>query len=179
MFFVAAGVSETSVDRYELFFSEGITGLLSATGLVFVSYAGVTSIASIAEEVKRPARTIPRAMIASILFMVVLYPLLVAVMVGVTSPDNLAESVTPVATAAGQAVGVGFADVIAVVAILALISMANAGLLASSRLSVCDGTQWPGSRCLGQDQCPHAHAGSRHCPDWRASSCLDRRGAAG
>ena len=133
MFFVAAGVSETSVDRYEPFFSEGITGLLSATGLVFVSYAGVTSIASIAEEVKRPARTIPRAMIASILFMVVLYPLLVAVMVGVTSPDNLAESVTPVATAAGQAVGVGFADVIAVVAILALISMANAGLLASSR----------------------------------------------
>jgi len=93
----------------------------------------VTSIASIAEEVDRPARTIPRAMITSILFMVGLYPLLVAVMVGVTSSATLSESVTPVAAAAEQAVGHGLANVIAVVAILALISMANAGLLASSR----------------------------------------------
>jgi amino acid transporter/nucleotide-binding universal stress UspA family protein len=133
VFFVAAGVAETRVDRYEPFLAEGITGLLSATGLVFVSYAGVTSIASIAEEVDRPARTIPRAMITSILVMVCLYPLLVAVMVGVTPDTALAESVTPVATAAEQAIGAGMSNVIAVVAILALVSMANAGLLASSR----------------------------------------------
>ena len=133
VFFVAAGVGDTDVDRYEPFFADGLAGLLSATGLVFVSYAGVTSIASIAEEVHRPARTIPRAMITSILFMVGLYPVLVAVMVGVTSGGALSESVTPLATAARQAVGVGFAEFIAVVALLALVSMANAGLLASSR----------------------------------------------
>jgi len=133
VFFVAAGVGGADTDRYEPFFAEGFAGLLSATGLVFVSYAGVTSIASIAEEVDRPARTIPRAMITSILFMVALYPLLVGVMVGVTSGSALSESVTPVATAAEEAVGVGLSNVIAVVAILALVSMANAGLLASSR----------------------------------------------
>ena len=133
VFFAAIGVGETSSGRYEPFFAEGLTGLLSATGLVFVSYAGVTSIASIAEEVDRPARTIPRAMITSIIFMAVLYPLLAAVMVGVTSDGALADSVTPVATAAEQAIGLGFAQAIAVVAVLALVSMANAGLLASSR----------------------------------------------
>jgi amino acid transporter len=133
VFFVAAGVTETTTDRFEPFLTDGFTGLLSATGLVFVSYAGVTSIASIAEEIDRPARTIPRAMITSILFMAGLYPLLVLVMVGVTPAADLSGSVTPVATAAEAAVGAGFADVIAVVAILALVSMANAGLLASSR----------------------------------------------
>ncbi len=133
MYFVASGVSGTDGGRYDPFLAEGVTGLLSATGLVFVSYAGVTSIASIAEEVKRPARTIPRAMITSILFMTALYPFLVVVMVGVTPSDALAGSVTPMSAAAAAAVGTGFSDVIAVVAILALVSIANAGLLASSR----------------------------------------------
>ena len=133
VYFVASGVSGTDGGRYDPFLAEGVTGLLSATGLVFVSYAGVTSIASIAEEVKRPARTIPRAMITSILFMTALYPFLVVVMVGVTPSDALAGSVTPMSAAAAAAVGTGFSDVIAVVAILALVSMANAGLLASSR----------------------------------------------
>lgn len=133
VFFVARGLGDVQTARYEPFVAEGFTGLLSAAGLVFVSYAGVTSIASVAEEVDRPARTIPWAMISSILFMAALYPLLVAVMVGVTSSSALAGSVTPVSIAAEQTIGGGFADEIAIVAVLALVSMANAGLLASSR----------------------------------------------
>ena len=133
VFFAASEVGGIATENLEPFLAEGFTGLLSATGLVFVSYAGVTSIASIAEEVDRPARNIPRAMITSILFMAALYPVLVFVMVGVTPGTELAESVTPVSAAASAARGGGFANVIAVVAILALVSMANAGLLASSR----------------------------------------------
>ena len=132
VFFVAAGVGAIDGNRYEPVLTHGLSGLLSATGLVFVSYAGVTSVASIAEEVDRPARTIPRAMITGVVIMGVLYPVLVIIMIGVTG-QGFGDSVTPLATAAGAVAGSGFAKGIAVVAVLALVSMANAGLLASSR----------------------------------------------
>jgi amino acid transporter/nucleotide-binding universal stress UspA family protein len=132
VFFVTSSVGDIDGSRYEPVFASGIVGLLSATGLVFVSYAGVTSVASIAEEVDRPARTIPRAMITSVLIMVGLYPVLVFVMIGVTGPEFV-DSVTPLAMAASAVAGSGLAKTVAVVAVLALVSMANAGLLASSR----------------------------------------------
>jgi len=55
------------------------------------------------------------------------------VMVGVTGVDALSGTVTPVSTAAGQFMGsIGF-DVVTGIAILSLITMANAGVLAASR----------------------------------------------
>ena len=45
---------------------------------------GVTKVASIAEEVRRPGRNIPVGMLVSIGFMMLLYPAIVAVIVGVS-----------------------------------------------------------------------------------------------
>lgn len=131
--FVVIGFGSIDTQNYEPFMPQGITGLLAATGLVFVSYAGVTKVASLAEEVKRPARNIPRAIFSSIVLMMILYPALVFVMVGVTAPAELYKDVTPMATAASEFLGRGGEVAIAGIAVLALVSMANAGLLASSR----------------------------------------------
>jgi nucleotide-binding universal stress UspA family protein len=65
--------------------------------------------------------------------MMILYPAIVYVIVGVTPLATLAGSEVPVADAAGQFMGSFGADVMAITAALALTSMANAGLLASSR----------------------------------------------
>jgi hypothetical protein len=131
--FVVWGLGSTEAARYENFTPGGIKGLLSATGLVFVSYAGVTKVASVAEEVKRPARNIPRGILTSILLMMVLYPALVYVMIGVTPAADLAKDVTPMSTATDQFAPHWVSIAISIVAVLALTSMANAGLLASSR----------------------------------------------
>ena len=131
--FVLWGVGSTESPRYEPFLDGGFQGLLSATGLVFVAYIGVTQVASVAEEIKRPARTIPRGIFSSILLMIVLYPALAYVMVGVTPAGDLANDVTPMTTSARQFASSWVGAAIAVVAVLALTSMANAGLLASSR----------------------------------------------
>ena len=130
----AAG-SAPSVDsaNYASFFADGVSGLLAATGLVFVSYAGVTKVASVAEEVEDPGRNIPLGILGSLAFTTILYVAIVTVLVGVTDPGTVAGSLTPVAVAAE--VTLGRAGVVAVIlaAILALISTANAGILSSSR----------------------------------------------
>ncbi len=131
--FVILGIPSTERVQYEPFLPNGIKGLLSATGVVFVSYIGVTKVASVAEEIKRPGRNIPLSMLASVGIAMVLYPAVVAVMVGVTPPVDLATTETPVATAAEQFLGNVGVHVVAGVAVLALVSMANAGLISSAR----------------------------------------------
>ena len=131
--FAAGSAPQVGTANYANFFGDGLFGLLEATGLVFVSYAGVTKVASVAEEIESPGRNIPLGILGSLVFTTTLYVAIVAVLVGVTDPGSVAGSLTPVAVAAEQTLG--RAGVIAVIlaAILALISTANAGILSSSR----------------------------------------------
>ncbi|WP_436909569.1 amino acid permease [Halosimplex marinum] len=117
---------------FDGFFDAGSGGILAATGFVFVSYAGVTKIASVAEEVEDPGRVIPKGMIYSLGFTTLLYVLIVAVIVGV-APEGIAGSNTPVADVAAATMPTAGLVVVVAAAILALISTANAGLLSSSR----------------------------------------------
>ncbi|MDS0283357.1 amino acid permease [Haloarcula onubensis] len=131
--FAAGSAPSVASANYANFFDAGLAGLLAATGLVFVSYAGVTKVASVAEEVENPGRNIPLGILGSLVFTTLLYVALVAVLVGVTDPGSVAGSLTPVAVAAEATLGqVGVVAVI-LAAILALISTANAGILSSSR----------------------------------------------
>jgi amino acid transporter/nucleotide-binding universal stress UspA family protein len=131
--FVATGAINVTSTNFNPFFSSGGGGVLYAAGFVFVSYAGVTKIASVAEEVEDPGRNIPRAVLGSVLLMMAVYTLVVYVIVGTTPVASIADSYTPMADAAGQFLGGIGTTVIAAIAVLALLSMANAGILSSSR----------------------------------------------
>lgn len=131
--FAAGSAPSAQLTNYGNFFDAGIGGLLAATGLVFVSYAGVTKIASVAEEVENPGRNIPLGILGSLVFTTVLYVAIVAVLVGVTDPGSVAGSLTPVAVAAEATLGRIGVIVVILAAILALVSTANAGILSSSR----------------------------------------------
>lgn len=131
--FVLRGAGSVQSTEFEPLLTHGFKGLLSATGLVFVSFIGVTKVASIAEEVRRPGRNVPAGILLSVTLMIVIYPLITWVMVGTTGTEALAETVTPMSTAAAQFMGSLGVDIVTVVAIVALVSMANAGMLASSR----------------------------------------------
>jgi amino acid transporter len=131
--FVATGMPEVDSTSFDTFLGHGMRGLLSATAVVFVSYAGVTKVASIAEEVRQPGRTIPAGMLASTGIMMLLYPAIVGVIVGTAPHDQLAGTETPVTLAAEQFLGHAGVAVISGIAVLALVSMANAGIIASAR----------------------------------------------
>ena len=126
--------------RFDGFVEKGTGGIVTAAAFVFVSYAGVTKIASVAEEVQNPDRNLPLGMLGSMGIMMIIYTLVVAAVVGLNDPETLSTSgpgggpsLTPMADGAGQLFGGVGVVVIALVAILALTSMANAGVLASSR----------------------------------------------
>jgi len=131
--FVGIGAPHIHSSSFDPFMTHGIKGVLSATAVVFVSYAGVTKVASIAEEVRRPGRNIPVGMLVSIGFMMLLYPAIVAVIVGVSPAAELTNTETPMTLAAEQFVGSVGVAIIAGVAVIALLSMANAGIIASGR----------------------------------------------
>ncbi|MFB6252548.1 MAG: amino acid permease [Halobellus sp.] len=131
--FAAGSAPGVQSANYVDFFGSGIGGLLAATGLVFVSYAGVTKVASVAEEVENPGRNIPLGILGSLVFTTLLYVAIVAVLVGVTDPGSVAGTLTPVAVAAEATLGQAGVIAVILAAILALISTANAGILSSSR----------------------------------------------
>jgi amino acid transporter len=131
--FAAGSAPGVESGNYAEFFDAGVGGLLAATGLVFVSYAGVTKVASVAEEIEDPGRNIPIGILGSLAFTTLLYVAIVAVLIGVTDPGTVADSLTPMAVAAEATLGRSGVVAIILAAILALVSTANAGILSSSR----------------------------------------------
>jgi amino acid transporter/nucleotide-binding universal stress UspA family protein len=131
--FVVQSAPATDAVRYQGFFAEGASGLLAATGLVFVSYAGVTKIASVAEEVENPGRNIPLGILGSLVFTTFLYVAIVAIVVGAVPGPELLDSYTPMTDVAELTMGNIGVVAIVLAAVLALLSTANAGILSSSR----------------------------------------------
>ena len=123
--------------RFDPFFEFGIESVISTTGFVFVSYAGLTKVASVAEEVKKPERNIPLGMILSLGVTSIFYIAGVFIMVAVLDRNDLRSDLTPVATAAQRLFDwlpkpFGLMLVVAA-ALAAFASTGNAGLLSASR----------------------------------------------
>jgi len=66
--------------------------LLHATALVFVAFTGYGRIATLGEEVRDPARTIPRAIVLALLATLVLYAAVIAVAIGAAGTAALADA---------------------------------------------------------------------------------------
>ena len=138
--YVVDGLGAADPGQYTPAVVHGAGGLVTATAYVFVSYAGIGEVASVAEEVTDPGRNLPRAMVISIGAMILIYTAVVGVVVGVVSPETLLHgspgggpSLTPMADGANALFGGVGVTVIAITAVLALTSMANVGVLGTSR----------------------------------------------
>jgi amino acid transporter len=124
-----------------------ISGFLAATSLVFVAYAGVIKVTSVAEEIKNPDRNIPLGIIISLAVTTFIYVAITYIAVDVVDITGLVESDTPVsagglepdgegaiiAVAAENIVGAAGAVLVVAAALLALASTANSGILSASR----------------------------------------------
>ena len=110
---------------------------------MFVSYLGLTKIASVAEEIKNPERNIPLGMVLSLLVTGLIYVLGVFIMVSVIGNEALSKDLSPVATAVEHLFNwlppkTGL-FIIVIAALLAFASTGNAGMLATSRYPLAMG----------------------------------------
>jgi APA family basic amino acid/polyamine antiporter len=131
--YVIRGLPAVSVQRFEPFAPRGAGAVLATAGFVFVSYGGLLKIASVAEELRTPGRTIPGGMILSLLVTGAMYVLMVTVTVGVLPADHLDGSLTPIADGALVFMGRGGQIALGVAAAMAFLTTANAGILTGSR----------------------------------------------
>ncbi len=131
--FIVGGVPEIHFERIKNIFDFDYSSLLGTAGLVYISYVGVTNVASLAEEVKDPEKNLPRGVILALATAILVYVLGTSVMVGVLPIDQLKGNLTPVASAAEVFLGKWGVYILSIAALFAFLSVANAGTLAASR----------------------------------------------
>ncbi|MEE2756236.1 MAG: amino acid permease [Myxococcota bacterium] len=131
-----------SFQKLSPFFSDGTIGLLSAMGISFIAFQGFDLVATVASEIKEPARNAPRAMFYSLGAALVIYlPLLLVVAtVGTGEHGHVSQLAadgadTLMATAVGHYMGPAGVWLVLIAAVLATLSALHANLLAASRVA--------------------------------------------
>ena len=114
-------------------FSSGGSGFIAGVAFLYISYAGVTKIAAVAGEIKNPEKNLPRTMIVSLVLITSVYVFVALVLVGNVEAGVLSTDIKPIHTLFLSVGGKYFGYFGAVVGVVTLMSMANSGVLASSR----------------------------------------------
>jgi APA family basic amino acid/polyamine antiporter len=132
-FFVVFGAGGIEAGRFKGFLDKGWFDVFATAGLVFVSFGGLTKVASIAEEVKDPGKNLPLGMLLAWAVVAMFYIAVVAITVGLVDSTELTGSLMPISLAASKFAGsAGFA-ILGLAAVAAFITTANGGILAASR----------------------------------------------
>jgi amino acid transporter len=116
----------------------GVTvgGVIQAAGLLFFAFAGYARIATLGEEVRDPARTIPRAIPLALAIALAVYALVAVAALTALGPRRLAESSAPLSEAVRVA-GMGWlAPVVQVGATVAAVGSLLALILGVSRTTL-------------------------------------------
>jgi len=79
LYFVLAGTSKIDPTNFTPFAPQGFSGVARATGVLFFAFTGYARIATLGEEVRKPQKTIPRAIVITLIISFVLYSLIVFV----------------------------------------------------------------------------------------------------
>ena len=114
-------------------FLDGSSGFISGVAFLYISYAGVTKIAAVAGEIKNPEKNLPKTMIISLLLITTFYVFVALVLVGNIDASILSTDIKPIHTLFESVGGKTFGYVAGAVGVITLLSMANSGILASSR----------------------------------------------
>jgi len=132
--FVFAGLPALDHSHFAGFMDKGLGAVFATAGLIFVSFGGLTKVASIAGEIRHPGRNIPAAMFLATAIVSLLYVACTFVTVGAVADARLSRSLTPLSLAAEQFLwGRAGALLLGGAAMLAFVTTANSSILSASR----------------------------------------------
>jgi len=112
----------------------GFTGVLSAAALIFFAFLGFEDIVRLSEETKNPTKTIPKALLLSILISTVLYVSVAVAAISVVGWQELSQSSAPLALVAQTAFGAKAFFILSVIALFATYNTVLVTLIATSRM---------------------------------------------
>ena len=111
----------------------GLGGVAAAAALVFFAYIGFDTIPKISDETRKPSKTIPKALVYSLVISTVLYILVSLSVVSVLPWEGLAASVAPLTDVTIAAAGPIWGSIISFLALVATLSTVLIILVAGSR----------------------------------------------
>jgi basic amino acid/polyamine antiporter, APA family len=135
LLFIGSGVPAFDAENFRPFAPGGWASTLEAAAILFFAYTGYARIATLAEEVTDPKRTIPRAIMITIGGALLLYAGVVVVAVGAVGAAELAATAAPLEAAAR---GFGLPRVATVVSlggVTAMLGVILSQLLGLSRMA--------------------------------------------
>ncbi|HEX5597879.1 MAG TPA: APC family permease [Micromonosporaceae bacterium] len=97
------GLGETDVTRLDVGADTSVGKVLQAAGLLFFAFAGYARIATLGEEVRDPARTIPRAIPLALGITLGVYGIVAVAVLLVLGPQRLADTAAPLSDAVDAA----------------------------------------------------------------------------
>jgi len=108
--------------------------IFSAVALIFFAYIGFEDIANIAEEVKEPARNLPRAIIYSIIITTVLYCLTAISVVSILPYGEIADSQAPLSSVVSAVLGPVGGIIMSFIALFATANTVLIMMIVTSRM---------------------------------------------
>lgn len=95
----AYGSGAADPARLDIGVDAHVWGMLQAAGLLFFAFAGYARIATLGEEVRDPARTIPRAIPLALGITLAVYAMVAVAVIAVLGPQRLARAAAPLSEA--------------------------------------------------------------------------------
>ncbi|MDQ5886144.1 MAG: amino acid permease [Patescibacteria group bacterium] len=111
----------------------GLSGVVAGAFLAFYAFIGFEDMVNVAEEVKNPRRTMPLAILFSLIASTVLYLLVVIISITIVPPTELATSSAPLALVYEKS-GASFVAILSVIGITAAVNGVVVQVIMGSRI---------------------------------------------
>ena len=132
---VAMGLPRVDTANYSPFLPFGWKSVLEASALLFFAYTGYARIATLGEEVRDPALTIPRAIIITIGGAIILYIAVGATAVGLSGAERISATGAPLAVVSNDAGPPWLRLVVLAGALAAMLGVILSQILGLSRMA--------------------------------------------
>jgi amino acid transporter len=104
--FIAIGAFFIQPENISLIHPDvGIITFMATVSFIYISFVGFELISTAAEEIKEPARNIPRAIMLTLLVSTLIYMAAALILVGVVPYTDIANSYTPISVVYGRILG--------------------------------------------------------------------------
>ena len=134
-----SGIPEVNLENFKPFAPFGISGIAEAAALLFFAFTGYGRIATLAEEVKDPKKTIPKAIIITIVTAILLYSVISVVAIGVIGTQSMADSTSPLQVVADALNTPAIGSIVAIGASTAMLGVLLSQILGISRVMLAMG----------------------------------------
>jgi APA family basic amino acid/polyamine antiporter len=129
LFFIVMGIRFWNHSIFTPFLPHGIQPVFHESGQLFVAFLGFSVVCSMAGDIKDASKTIPTAILLSILIVALIYAGIVITLLAAQLPDYSESSL---GTAAQKIIGKSGLLVVAIAALVSILSCANANILGCS-----------------------------------------------